>query len=195
MKKWKKITLISGITLILSGAVIGYIGQISGGLDGILQENRGQVRHVEKNLDQFDQIDLEGNYYDISVKTTTDKEASISYYTSKKAKVDYKVADKKLSLKQSTKGIGVVHFFNLSLLAQLADHKSEDLNTIVISLPKGQSLSSIKSRLNIRGLKLDGLTVKQLDADVNIGSLSIKNSRIEAGRADINTGAAEISNS
>lgn len=195
MKKWKKITLISGITLILSGAVIGYIGQISGGLDGILQENRGQVRHVEKNLDQFDQIDLEGNYYDIPVKTTTDKEASISYYTSKKAKVDYKVADKKLSLKQSTKGIGVVHFFNLSLLAQLADHKSEDLNTIVISLPKGQSLSSIKSRLNIRGLKLDGLTVKQLDADVNIGSLSIKNSRIEAGRADINTGAAEISNS
>ena len=63
MKRWKKITLISGITLILSGAVIGYIGQVSGGLDGILQENRGQVRHVEKKLDQFDQIDLEGNKY------------------------------------------------------------------------------------------------------------------------------------
>lgn len=193
MKKWKKVTLISGIALILSGAVIGYIGQVSGGLDGILQENRGQVSHVEKKLDQFDKIDLEGNYYDIQVKTTTDKEASISYYTSKKATVDFKVTDKTLNLKQSTKG--GVHFFNLSLLADLANHKAENLNTIVISLPKGQSLTSIKSKLWTHGLKLDNLTVKRLDADVDTGSLSINSSTIGSGQAQLDTGAIDIENS
>lgn len=193
MKKWKKITLISGISLILSGAVLAYIGQLSGGLDAIQYKNHGKVSHVVKKLDPFDHIDLEGDYYDILVKSTTDKEASISYYTNKKEKVDFNVTDKKLSVKQSSKGLA--HFINLSILAQLADAKTKNLNTIVISLPKGQTISTLKSKSSINGLKLDGLTVNRLDTNVDTGNLTVKNSKILAGQVDIDTGSADISDS
>ncbi|MGT2930387.1 DUF4097 family beta strand repeat-containing protein [Streptococcus dentasini] len=195
MKKWKKLLLAIGIVASLLGLILTFVGFYTGGISGIQQKYQGERSFVKKKLTNFDTINLEATNpnYQFLVKTTDDKQPSITYYKYKKQPIKTKVNNNELTVTAGSPNSRItIEMFNLEVLGELIDRNDRD--TVVISLPKGTNIRELKSSLNVNDLKLDELTIDKADVKMATGDLSLDRTTINKGHIDLISGDMVTSN-
>lgn len=201
MKTWKKAILTIGVASCLTGAVLTTIGYKTGGLEQLAssQAQKSKEHFVKKELDSFDQIDIDSSVYNVVIGEANIKKPFISYATHKKLKIDYKVENGKLIVRENsalTSPKNGIHFFTLKdLINVIQTGVVTDDKTMVISVPKGTNLRALKTTLRAGDLSLRNIRSKKTDIKLSAGDLDTQDSALTSGKITITAGDAQFNNS
>lgn len=201
MKTWKKIILTIGVAACLTGVALATLGYLSGGMKDLsasyVQKNKQKI--TKKELTSFDQIDIDSKVYNAVIGQANISKPFISYANRKKLKIDYKVENGKLTVHENSDFLSTkktVNFFTLDDLINILETGTvTDSHTLVISLPKGSDIKSIKASLSAGDLSMNNLTVKQADIKLSAGDLDTQDTKINSGKIMVAAGDAYFSNS
>ena len=178
MKTWKKIVLgVSLISLFLGGGLVAW-GYSQGGLIDLQNQTKSEQDYVKKEVDDFSKIDIKSSSYNVLIKNGDVDKATLSYYQKTKNPIDTSVKDGQLTINDNNSELDStsnkhINFFGLKDLVRLSTLNEEVRNkTIVITLPKKQTIDFLKVDLATGNLDLSNSTIKQADINLNVGDLT-----------------------
>ena len=194
MKTWKKVVLgISLISLFLGGGLAIW-GYSHGALTDLQNQTKNDLDFVKKEVNDFDQIDIKSNSYNILIKTGNVSKATITYYQKKKNPIDITVNERQLSINEnySDKSLTAHNHFNVFGLKDLIKLSTlNESNTIIITLPKKQTIDFLKVDLATGNLDLSNSTIKQADINLNVGDLTFTKMIVSNLKANLDVGSVD----
>ncbi len=197
MKTWKKIILgVSLISLFLGGGFVAW-GYSQGGLTDLQNQTKSEQDYVKKEVDDFNKIDIKSSNYNVLIKTGNVDKATLSYYQKAKTPIDTSVKDGQLTINDNNSELDStsnkhINFFGLKDLVRLSTLNEEVRNkTIVITLPKKQTIDFLKVDLATGNLDLSNSTIKQSDINLNVGDLTFTKMIVSNLKANLDVGSVD----
>ena len=162
MKTWKKIVLgVSLISLFLGGGLVAW-GYSQGGLTDLQNQTKSEQDYVKKEVENFNKIDIKSSSYN-------DNNSELDSTSNKH-----------------------INFFGLKDLVRLSTLNKEVRNkTIVITLPKKQTIDFLKVDLATGNLDLSNSTIKQADIHLNVGDLTFTKMIVSNLKANLDVGSVD----
>lgn len=200
MKTWKKIVLgVSLFSLFLGGGLVAW-GYSHGGLADLQNQTKSEQDYVKKEVDDFSKIDIKSSSYNVLIKNGDVDKATLSYYQKTKNPIDTSVNDGQLTIIDNNSELDStsnkhINFFGLKDLIRLSTLNEEVRNkTIVITLPKKQTIDFLKVDLATGNLDLSNSTIKQADINLNVGDLTFTKMIVSNLKANLDVGSVDSDN-
>ena len=200
MKTWKKIVLgVSLISLFLGGGLATW-GYSQGGLTDLQNQTKSEQDYVKKEVKDFNKIDIKSSSYNVLIKNGDVDKATLSYYQKTKNPIDTSVKDGQLTINDNNSELDStsnkhINFFGLKDLVRLSTLNKEVRNkTIVITLPKKQTIDFLKADLATGNLDLSHSTVRQADINLNMGDLTFTKMIVSNLKANLDVGSVDSDN-
>ena len=200
MKTWKKIVLgVSLTSLFLGGGLVAW-GYSQGGLIDLQNQTKSEQDYVKKEVDDFSKIDIKSSSYNVLIKNGDVDKATLSYYQKTKNPIDTSVEDGQLTIIDNNSELDStsnkhINFFGLKDLVELSTLNEEVRNkTIVITLPKKQTIDFLKVDLATGNLDLSNSTVRQANINLNMGDLTFTKMIVSNLKANLDVGSVESDN-
>ena len=197
MKTWKKIVLgVSLISLFLGGGLVAW-GYSQGGLTDLQNQTISEQDYVKKEVEDFNKIDIKSSNYNVLIKNGDVDKATLSYYQKTKNPIDTSVKDGQLTINDNNSKLDStsnkhINFFGLKDLVELSTLNEEVRNkTIVITLPKKQTIDFLKVDLATGNLDLSNSTIKQADINLNVGDLTFTKMIVSNLKANLDVGSVD----
>ena len=197
MKTWKKIVLgVSLISLFLGGGLVAW-GYSQGGLTDLQNKTISEQDYVKKEVKDFNKIDIKSISYNVLIKNGDVDKATLSYYQKTKNPIDTYVKDGQLTINDNNSELDStsnkhINFFGLKDLVRLSTLNEEVRNkTIVITLPKKQTIDFLKVDLATGNLDLSNSTIKQADINLNVGDLTFTKMIVSNLKANLDVGSVD----
>lgn len=197
MKTWKKIVLgVSLISLFLGGGLVAW-GYSQGGLTDLQNKTISEQDYVKKEVKDFNKIDIKSSSYNVLIKNGEVDKATLSYYQKTKNPIDTSVKDGQLTINDNNSELDStsnkhINFFGLKDLVRLSTLNKEVRNkTIVITLPKKQTIDFLKVDLATGNLDLNNSTIKQSNIDLKVGDLTFTEMTVNNLKAHLAVGSVE----
>ena len=197
MKTWKKIVLgVSLISLFLGGGLVAW-GYSHGGLADLQNQTKSEQDYVKKEVDDFSKIDIKSSSYNVLIKNGDVDKATLSYYQKTKNPIDTSVKDGQLTINDNNSELDStsnkhINFFGIKDLVRLSTLNEEVRNkTIVITLPKKQTIDFLKVDLATGNLDLSNSTIKQADINLNVGDLTFTKMIVSNLKANLDVGSVD----
>lgn len=201
MKTWKKIVLgVSLISLFLGGGLATW-GYSQGGLTDLQNQNKSELDYVKKEVDDFNKIDIKSSSYNVLIKSADVNKTTLSYYQKTKDPIDTTVKDGQLTINDNNSKLDStskkhINFFGLKDLISLSSAIDQEVRkqTIVITLPKKQTIDFLKADLATGNLDLSNSTVRQADINLNMGDLTLTKMIVSNLKANLDVGSVDSDN-
>ena len=201
MKIWKKIVLgVSLFSLFLGGGLTTW-GYSQGGLTDLQNQTKSEQDYVKKEVDDFTKIDIKSSSYNVLIKSADINKATLSYYQKTKDPIDTTVKDGQLTINDNNSKLDStskkhINFFGLKDLINLSSTIDQEIRkqTIIITLPKKQTIDFLKADLATGYLDLSNSTVKQADINLNMGDLTFTKMIISNLKANLDVGSVDSDN-
>ena len=197
MKTWKKIVLgVSLISLFLGGGLVAW-GYSQDGLTDLQNQTKSEQDYVKKEVENFNKIDIKSSSYNVLIKNGDVDKATLSYYQKTKNPIDTSVKDGQLTINDNNSELDStsnkhINFFGLKDLVRLSTLNEEVRNkTIVITLPKKQTIDFLKVDLATGNLDLSNSTIKQADINLNVGDLTFTKMIVSNLKANLDVGSVD----
>ena len=201
MKTWKKIVLgVSLISLFLGGGLATW-GYSQGGFTDLQNQTKSEQDYVNKEVDDFNKIDIKSSSYNVLIKSGDVNKATLSYYQKKKNPIDTTVKDGQLTINENNTKLDStskkhINFFGLKDLISLSSAIDQEVRkqTIIITLPKKQTIDFLKADLATGNLDLSNSTVRQADINLNMGDLTFTKMIVSNLKANLDVGSVDSDN-
>lgn len=201
MKTWKKIVLgVSLISLFLGGGLVAW-GYSQGGLTDLQNQNKSELDYVKKEVDNFNKIDIKSSSYNVLIQSSEVNKATLSYYQKIKNTIDTTVKDGQLTINDNNSKLDLtskkhINFFELKDLISLSSAIDQEVRkqTIIITLPKKQTIDFLKVDLATGNLDLSHSTVRQVDINLNMGNLNFNKMIVSNLKANLDVGSVDSDN-
>lgn len=201
MKTWKKIVHeVSLISLFLGGGLATWVYS-QGGLTDLQNQNKSELDYVKKEVDNFNKIDIKSSSYNLLIQSSEVNKATLSYYQKIKNTIDTTVKDGQLTINDNNSKLDStskkhINFFELKDLISLSSAIDQEVRkqTIIITLPKKQSIDFLKVDLATGNLDLSHSTVRQVDINLNMGNLNFNKMIVSNLKANLDVGSVDSDN-
>ena len=198
MKTWKKIVLgVSLISLFLGGGLVAW-GYSQGGLTDLQNKTISEQDYVKKEVEDFNKIDIKSSSYNVLIKNGDVDKATLSYYQKTKNPIDTSVKDGQLTINDNNSELDStsnknINFFGLKDLINLSSAIDQEVRkqTIIITLPKKQTIDFLKADLATGNLDLSHSTVRQADINLNMGDLTFTKMIVSNLKANLDVGSVD----
>ena len=198
MKTWKKIVLgVSLISLFLGGGLVAW-GYSQGGLTDLQNQTKSEQDYVKKEVDNFNKIDIKSSSYNVLIQSSEVNKATLSYYQKIKNTIDTTVKDGQLTINDNNSKLDStskkhINFFELKDLISLSSAIDQEVRkqTIIITLPKKQTIDFLKVDLATGNLDLSNSTIKQADINLNVGDLTFTKMIVSNLKANLDVGSVD----
>lgn len=194
MKTWKKVVLGISLISVFLGGGLAIWGYSHGALTDLQNQPKNDLDFVKKEVNDFNRMDIKSNSYNILIKTGNVSKATITYYQKKKNPIDITVKERQLSINEnySDKSLTSHNHFNLFGLKDLINLSTlNESNTIIITLPKKQTIDFLKVDLATGNLDLSNSTIKQADINLNVGDLTFTKMIVSNLKANLDVGSVD----
>lgn len=201
MKTWKKIVHeVSLISLFLGGGLATWVYS-QGGLTDLQNQNKSELDYVKKEVDNFNKIDIKSISYNVLIQSSEVNKATLSYYQKIKNTIDTTVKDGQLTINDNKSKLDStskkhINFFELKDLISLSSAIDQEVRkqTIIITLPKKQTIDFLKVDLATGNLDLSHSTVRQVDINLNMGNLNFNKMIVSNLKANLDVGSVDSDN-
>ena len=201
MKTWKKIVHeVSLISLFLGGGLATWVYS-QGGLTNLQNQNKSELNYVKKEVDNFNKIDIKSSSYNVLIQSSEVNKATLSYYQKIKNTIDTTVKDGQLTINDNNSKLDStskkhINFFELKDLISLSSAIDQEVRkqTIIITLPKKQTIDFLKVDLATGNLDLSHSTVRQVDINLNMGNLNFNKMIVSNLKANLDVGSVDSDN-
>lgn len=201
MKTWKKIVHeVSLISLFLGGGLATWVYS-QGGLTDLQNQNKSELDYVKKEVDNFNKIDIKSSSYNVLIQSSEVNKATLSYYQKIKNTIDTTVKDGQLTINDNNSKLDStskkhINFFELKDLISLSSAIDQEVRkqTIIITLPKKQTIDFLKVDLATGNLDLSHSTVRQVDINLNMGNLNFNKMIVSNLKANLDVGSVDSDN-
>lgn len=201
MKTWKKIVHeVSLISLFLGGGLATWVYS-QGGLTDLQNQNKSELDYVKKEVDNFNKIDIKSSSYNVLIQSSEVNKATLSYYQKIKNTIDATVKDGQLTINDNNSKLDStskkhINFFELKDLISLSSAIDQEVRkqTIIITLPKKQTIDFLKVDLATGNLDLSHSTVRQVDINLNMGNLNFNKMIVSNLKANLDVGSVDSDN-
>ncbi|MFR4845325.1 MAG: DUF4097 family beta strand repeat-containing protein [Streptococcus sp.] len=201
MKTWKKIILgVSLISLFLGGGFVAW-GYSQGGLTDLQNKTISEQDYVKKEVEDFNKIDIKSSSYNVLIQSSEVNKATLSYYQKIKNTIDTTVKDGQLTINDNNSKLDLtskkhINFFELKDLISLSSaiDQEDRKQTIIITLPKKQTIDFLKVDLATGNLDLSHSTVRQVDINLNMGNLNFNKMIVSNLKANLDVGSVDSDN-
>ena len=201
MKTWKKIVHeVSLISLFLGGGLATWVYS-QGGLTDLQNQNKSELDYVKKEVDNFNKIDIKSSSYNVLIQSSEVNKATLSYYQKIKNTIDTTVKDGQLNIYDNNYNLDLtskyqINFFELKDLISLSSAIDQEVRkqTIIITLPKKQTIDFLKVDLATGNLDLSHSTVRQVDINLNMGNLNFNKMIVSNLKANLDVGSVDSDN-
>ncbi|MDA3673811.1 DUF4097 family beta strand repeat-containing protein [Streptococcus thermophilus] len=201
MKTWKKIVHeVSLISLFLGGGLATWVYS-QGGLTDLQNQNKSELDYVKKEVDNFNKIDIKSSSYKVLIQGSEVNKTTLSYYQKIKNTIDTTVKDSQLTINDNNSKLDStskkhINFFELKDLISLSSAIDQEVRkqTIIITLPKKQSIDFLKVDLATGNLDLSHSTVRQVDINLNVGNLNFNKMIVSNLKANLDVGSVDSDN-
>ncbi|MDA5413492.1 DUF4097 family beta strand repeat-containing protein [Streptococcus thermophilus] len=201
MKTWKKIVHeVSLISLFLGGGLATWVYS-QGGLTDLQNQNKSELDYVKKEVDNFNKIDIKSSSYKVLIQGSEVNKTTLSYYQKIKNTIDTTVKDSQLTINDNNSKLDStskkhINFFKLKDLISLSSAIDQEVRkqTIIITLPKKQSIDFLKVDLATGNLDLSHSTVRQVDINLNVGNLNFNKMIVSNLKANLDVGSVDSDN-
>ncbi|MCE2192825.1 DUF4097 family beta strand repeat protein [Streptococcus thermophilus] len=201
MKTWKKIVHeVSLISLFLGGGLATWVYS-QGGLTDLQNQNKSELDYVKKEVDNFNKIDIKSSSYNLLIQSSEVNKATLSYYQKIKNTIDTTVKDGQLTINDNNSKLDStskkhINFFELKDLISLSSAIDQEVRkqTIIITLPKKQTIDFLKVDLATGNLDLSHSTVRQVDINLNMGNLNFNKMIVSNLKANLDVGSVDSDN-
>ena len=201
MKTWKKIVHeVSLISLFLGGGLATWVYS-QGGLTDLQNQNKSELDYVKKEVDNFNKIDIKSSSYNVLIQSSEVNKATLSYYQKIKNTIDTTVKDGQLTINDNKSKLDStskkhINFFELKDLISLSSAIDQEVRkqTIIITLPKKQTIDFLKVDLATGNLDLSHSTVRQVDINLNMGNLNFNKMIVCNLKANLDVGSVDSDN-
>ena len=201
MKTWKKIVLgVSLISLFLGGGLATWVYS-QGGLTDLQNQNKSELDYVKKEVNNFNKIDIKSSSYNVLIQSSEVNKATLSYYQKIKNTIDTTVKDGQLTINDNNSKLDLtskkhINFFELKDLISLSSAIDQEVRkqTIIITLPKKQTIDFLKVDLATGNLDLSHSTVRQVDINLNMGNLNFNKMIVSNLKANLDVGSVDSDN-
>ena len=201
MKTWKKIVHeVSLISLFLGGGLATWVYS-QGGLTDLQNQNKSELDYVKKEVDNFNKIDIKSSSYNVLIQSSEVNKATLSYYQKIKNTIDTTVKDSQLTINDNNSKLDStskkhINFFELKDLISLSSAIDQEVRkqTIIITLPKKQTIDFLKVDLATGNLDLSHSTVRQVDINLNMGNLNFNKMIVSNLKANLDVGSVDSDN-
>ena len=201
MKTWKKIVLgVSLISLFLGGGLATW-GYSQGGFTDLQNQTKSEQDYVNKEVDDFNKIDIKSSSYNVLIKSGDVNKTTLSYYQKTKDPIDTTVKDGQLTINENNTKLDStskkhINFFGLKDLISLSSAIDQEVRkqTIIITLPKKQTIDFLKTDLATGNLDLSNSTVRQADINLNMGDLTFTKMIVSNLKANLDVGSVDSDN-
>ena len=198
MKTWKKIVHeVSLISLFLGGGLATWVYS-QGGLTDLQNQNKSELDYVKKEVDNFNKIDIKSSSYNVLIQSSEVNKATLSYYQKIKNTIDTTVKDGQLTINDNNSKLDLtskkhINFFELKDLISLSSAIDQEVRkqTIIITLPKKQTIDFLKVDLATGNLDLSHSTVRQVDINLNMGNLNFNKMIVSNLKANLDVGSVD----
>ena len=198
MKTWKKIVHeVSLISLFLGGGLATWVYS-QGGLTDLQNQNKSELDYVKKEVDNFNKIDIKSSSYNVLIQSSEVNKATLSYYQKIKNTIDTTVKDGQLTINDNNSKLDLtskkhINFFELKDLISLSSAIDQEVRkqTIIITLPKKQTIDFLKVDLATGNLDLSNSTIKQADINLNVGDLTFTKMIVSNLKANLDVGSVD----
>ena len=201
MKTWKKIVHeVSLISLFLGGGLAAWVYS-QGSLTDLQNQNKSELDYVKKEVDNFNKIDIKSSSYNVLIQSSEVNKATLSYYQKIKNTIDTTVKDGQLTINDNNSKLDStskkhINFFELKDLISLSSAIDQEVRkqTIIITLPKKQTIDFLKVDLATGNLDLSHSTVRQVDINLNMGNLNFNKMIVSNLKANLDVGSVDSDN-
>nr|WP_271307267.1 DUF4097 family beta strand repeat-containing protein [Streptococcus thermophilus] len=201
MKTWKKIAHeVSLISLFLGGGLATWVYS-QGVLTDLQNKNKSELNYVKKEVDNFNKIDIKSSSYNVLIQSSEVNKATLSYYQKIKNTIDTTVKDGQLTINDNNSKLDStskkhINFFELKDLISLSSAIDQEVRkqTIIITLPKKQTIDFLKVDLATGNLDLSHSTVRQVDINLNMGNLNFNKMIVSNLKANLDVGSVDSDN-
>ena len=201
MKTWKKIVHeVSLISLFLGGGLATWVYS-QGGLTDLQNQNKSELDYVKKEVDNFNKIDIKSSSYNVLIQGSEVNKTTLSYYQKIKNTIDTTVKDCQLTINDNNSKLDStskkhINFFELKDLISLSSAIDQEVRkqTIIITLPKKQTIDFLKVDLATGNLDLSHSTVRQVDINLNMGNLNFNKMIVSNLKANLDVGSVDSDN-
>ncbi|MCE2276231.1 DUF4097 family beta strand repeat protein [Streptococcus thermophilus] len=201
MKTWKKIVHeVSLISLFLGGGLATWVYS-QGGLTDLQNQNKSELDYVKKEVDNFNKIDIKSSSYNVRIQSSEVNKAILSYYQKIKNTIDTTVKDGQLTINDNNSKLDStskkhINFFELKDLISLSSAIDQEVRkqTIIITLPKKQTIDFLKVDLATGNLDLSHSTVRQVNINLNMGNLNFNKMIVSNLKANLDVGSVDSDN-
>ena len=198
MKTWKKIVHeVSLISLFLGGGLATWVYS-QGVLTDLQNQNKSELDYVKKEVDNFNKIDIKSSSYNVLIQSSEVNKATLSYYQKIKNTIDTTVKDGQLTINDNNSKLDStskkhINFFELKDLISLSSAIDQEVRkqTIIITLPKKQTIDFLKVDLATGNLDLSNSTIKQADINLNVGDLTFTKMIVSNLKANLDVGSVD----
>lgn len=198
MKTWKKIVHeVSLISLFLGGGLATWVYS-QGVLTDLQNQNKSELDYVKKEVDNFNKIDIKSSSYNVLIQSSEVNKATLSYYQKIKNTIDTTVKDGQLTINDNNSKLDStskkhINFFELKDLISLSSAIDQEVRkqTIIITLPKKQTIDFLKVDLATGNLDLSNSTIKQADIHLNVGDLTFTKMIVSNLKANLDVGSVD----
>ena len=164
-------------------------------------QNKSELDYVKKEVDNFNKIDIKSSSYNVLIKTGNVDKATLSYYQKAKTPIDTSVKDGQLTINDNNSKLDStskkhINFFELKDLISLSSAIDQEVRkqTIIITLPKKQTIDFLKVDLATGNLDLSHSTVRQVDINLNMGNLNFNKMIVSNLKANLDVGSVDSDN-
>ena len=201
MKTWKKIVHeVSLISLFLGGGLATWVYS-QGGLTDLQNQNKSELDYVKKEVDNFNKIDIKSISYNVLIQSSEVNKATLSYYQKIKNTIDTTVKDGQLTINDNKSKLDStskkhINIFELKDLISLSSAIDQEVRkqTIIITLPKKQTIDFLNVDLATGNLDLSHSTVRQVDINLNMGNLNFNKMIVSNLKANLDVDSVDSDN-
>ncbi|MFR2809924.1 MAG: DUF4097 family beta strand repeat-containing protein [Streptococcus thermophilus] len=191
---------VSLISLFLGGGLATWVYS-QGGLTDLQNQNKSELDYVKKEVDNFNKIDIKSSSYNVLIQSSEVNKATLSYYQKIKNTIDTTVKDGQLTINDNNSKLDStskkhINFFELKDLISLSSAIDQEVRkqTIIITLPKKQTIDFLKVDLATGNLDLSHSTVRQVDINLNMGNLNFNKMIVSNLKANLDVGSVDSDN-
>lgn len=164
-------------------------------------QNKSELDYVKKEVDNFNKIDIKSSSYNVLIQSSEVNKATLSYYQKIKNTIDTTVKDGQLTINDNNSKLDStskkhINFFELKDLISLSSAIDQEVRkqTIIITLPKKQTIDFLKVDLATGNLDLSHSTVRQVDINLNMGNLNFNKMIVSNLKANLDVGSVDSDN-
>ena len=161
-------------------------------------QNKSELDYVKKEVDNFNKIDIKSSSYNVLIQSSEVNKATLSYYQKIKNTIDTTVKDGQLTINDNNSKLDLtskkhINFFELKDLISLSSAIDQEVRkqTIIITLPKKQTIDFLKVDLATGNLDLSNSTIKQADINLNVGDLTFTKMIVSNLKANLDVGSVD----